>query len=135
MPRTITGTAGIGKTMFALYFARRLFDQDNFVLLYYGQQFWAFTKNELATRRPFNEFLGKEIEANGTKIYYTSGTDAETGAALNGMLGRPYFITIRDCGKSEMGRVVYVASSGQETFISLLEKKFGLSSFPICGVV
>ena len=75
------------------------------------------------------------MEADGTKIYYTSGIDAENGDVLNGMLALPYFITIRDCGKSEMkwlelatARIVYVASSDQKAFISLLETKFGLPS-------
>lgn len=116
--RSITGTAGIGKTMFALYLARLLFQEDNFVLLYYGKKFWAFTKNAMAESDPYNKFLDKESEApDGTKIYYTVGTDAENDSVLNGMMALPAFITIRDCGKGDMkwldlaaGRIVVVWS-------------------------
>ena len=54
----ITGTTGIGKTMFALYLARIFFSYDKPVLLYYEDQFWAFANHE-------TEFLPKKYSMKG----------------------------------------------------------------------
>lgn len=99
VPRVVTGTAGIGKTMFALLFARILFQQGSAVLLHYENNFWAFTKKLLKSTKTF---LDKEIKVGGTKIYFTFGTDSEDKGRLHAILARPNIVTIRDCGKFAM---------------------------------
>lgn len=130
--RVITGTAGIGKSMFALLLARLLFELGDVVLLYYGSQFWAFAKE---IRQQTKEYLDKEIEVDGTTIYFTFGDDIKDLGKLIDVLKRPNVITLRDCGKSTLewldlaaGRIIYFASSGQEVFLGMLESKTGVDA-------
>lgn len=126
--RTITGTAGIGKTMFALYLARLLFETSNYVLLYWGDKFWAFAN------KPSPNFLSKNCVApDGTKIYFTLGNADDDRLALNRLLKSELFFKIRDSAKKALewldlaeGRIAYIASSGQEEFLGTFIGKSGV---------
>lgn len=127
---TITGTAGIGKTMFALYLARKLVESNMPVVLYYGDRFWAFTKKEGKFSK---KFLENTTAKNGIKIYYAAGSRNKKSELLHQLLEWPKVVVIRDCGKAGdkmkwidtvQGRIVYIASSGQTEFLKLLENKF-----------
>lgn len=126
--RVITGTAGIGKTMFALLLARLLFKGGNVVLLYYEREFWAFTR----TRPKTKQYLDKEMDVEGITIYFTLGIEKVDDLKLASLLNSRNVIKIRDCGDSTMenlasaeGRIIYFASSGQESFVERLESKSG----------
>jgi len=129
--RAVTGTAGIGKTMFALFLSREIVDRAGVVLLYFEDRFWAFTKK---LRKNTKEYLDKETTVNGTKIYYTAGDELTNKVQLVQLMKRKKIITLRDSGKHKTqwllavrGRVIYFASSGQEEFLNLIYNKVSLS--------
>ena len=91
---TITGTAGIGKSMFALYLARKLVENNVGVVLYYGDRFWAFTKRDGKLARTF---LQNSKTKNGIKIFYAAGSRPKESQLLDRLLVLPNVVVIRDC--------------------------------------
>jgi hypothetical protein len=140
----ITGTAGIGKTMFALYAARYYFQRSEFVVLYYQDYVWAFThKNPLefekTKRHPHQDLmLEKGTQPDGQDFWYgitqtTKRTEFEERMTIWGSSGCA--IIIRDHGTSKClellasrGREVYTVSAGQKSFLSSVDK-LGISPY------
>jgi hypothetical protein len=65
----IAGTAGIGKSLFGLYAARQWFDAGKLVVLWFGDNFWVFSKEK-------NKDLTLALEkfvVGDTTIHYAGG--------------------------------------------------------------
>ena len=137
----VTGTAGIGKTMFALHAARCYFQRGEFVVLYYANSFWAFTKTnpQQIAKDPDapevdpNLLLQSSTVAETGEMFWYGKTDAgqqtQNENKLSQWKASGCAIFIRDPGKEKSlallgtsGRELYTVSSGQETFLSMVGK-------------
>ena len=135
-----TGTAGIGKTFFALYAARTYFDRGEFVVLYYNTRVWAFSKKSptelqrksgeylqldadlrlIKGKQPnCNEFWYKVLEEEMVDFHECLRQWRRCGSAL----------IIRDPGDektlkplSSLGREIYTVSAEQTEFFAVLRK-------------
>lgn len=128
----ITGTAGIGKTMFALYMARQYFERNELVVLHHRIDAWAFTKtdpsnlsveNSMRDLLPTNLYLTEAPHPGGGKYWY--GQEELSGTNLDAWKRCGCAIIIRDPGQSKgmrhmtsKGREIYTVSSGQEVFFA-----------------
>ena len=140
----VTGSAGIGKTFFALYAARAFFEGGEFVVLYYKNAVWAFSKKSPAellkgvgedVKQMLSEGLGlkKAPQPDGNDFWFARLTDKAHGfqQCLNEWGESGLAIFIRDPGEDKSplelmdtrGRELYTVSVGQETFLATIREK------------
>ena len=132
----ITGTASIGKTMFALYAARYYFQKGELVVLYHANKFWAFTKTDptkLAIdpeEQDLDLHLILQQDTNAApSFWYTTGGDQSLSLALETLKRSGCAVMIRDSGGAtkmdlleSAGRELYIVSSGQEEILGMIRK-------------
>ena len=135
----VTGTAGIGKTMFSLYAARHYYQRGEFVVLYYEDTIWAFTKtnpgklakNPDARQLDPNLLLGPYEQPSGGTVWcgQTEKGEPAFDEKLRQWKRSGCAIIVRDPGGEKKlgllksnGRELYTVSSGQEDFFSMAGK-------------
>ena len=99
----ITGTAGIGKTMFGLYLARTYFQNDEAVVLHYENSFWAFTKKDPKGGNTTSLLTEHLVPPDGCTIWYVPGSTelTEQKEVLTRLPLSGSVITIRDPGETK----------------------------------
>ncbi|KAG7366052.1 hypothetical protein IV203_028722 [Nitzschia inconspicua] len=132
----VTGTAGIGKTFFALYAARVYFRRGEFVVLYHRNRAWAFSNKdpkEFLIRRGAAPIMSlkKLKRPNGQDFWYQEIKEGEPEflRILSEWENCGCAFFIRDPGEEKallpldsLGRELYTVSSGQEDFLAILRK-------------
>ena len=127
----VTGTAGIGKTFFALYAARTYFDRGEFVVLYYNTRVWAFSKKSpTELQRKSGEYLQldadlrliKGKQPNGNEFWYKVLEEEmfDFHECLRQWRRCGSALIIRDPGDER--REIYTVSAGQTEFFAVLRK-------------
>ena len=120
-PTIVTGTPGIGKSLFGLYAARRWFDANKLIILWYESKIFIFSKSKMNGGQ-------NVITANGKSIWWMKV--AENDDAFDQLTQDKNAILIRDPGHTKtvspvntLGFQLYNVSSGNATFIREMKKK------------
>lgn len=137
----VTGTAGIGKTFFALYAARYYFQKGELVVLYYNDHVWAFCKTDpkelVKAKGDWRELdpnlrLQKGTQPDGKDFWYKvlKETKPAFEQCFDQWMESGCAIIIRDPGESKTlsplnssGRELYAVSAGQQAFLAILAGK------------
>lgn len=127
-PAVVTGTAGVGKTFFGLYAARRFFDLDVTVVIWYGSMRFAFSKQETKPSAfPLSASRKNNVETGVSFWLATELSEGETRKLLSSM---PNAVVIRDPGTTKnvsileglVNFALYNISSGNEGFFESFKK-------------
>lgn len=121
----VSGTAGIGKSLFGLYAARKWFDADKLVVIWFGQQYWAFSKKK-------SHPVLQEKKVGKETLWFCSGSEKEipgSSKEFQAILNQRQTVVVRDPGYSKTISILqmkafalYDVSTGNVDFEKELRK-------------